>query len=522
MPRRLSALSVPLALVACTCADPAAPPPGPPIASAGAAATTTAVVLLPSFEVRAEDGAALPSHVPAVAFTPDGATLVIGTAQGEVIAFDAATRAVRRRERFAGGAIHAVAIDRGARALCWVGDGVLEARAPGSGERLGRVEDVADAKVLAVAPRGDLVALGRGGQVEVRRVPGLDVVASADLHAAAVSALAFSPDGARLASAGEDGRLLVLDVTRGLEPVHEERAPEPLYAACWTPDGGAVLFGGREKAVDRLETAGWTRARLLEQQPFDITTLGVAPDGSRLAVGDESCDVWIFDLASRENLFHGKHHVECWLSAVAWAPDSETFLFGCRPNTLASEPALFAANRVAEAYQDPAHLALVAEEREALLELASSVGDPALAADLRAQAEALALAPAAPGASSEEGAGGVLSFDGADVEEGTPDFAGPELGLALGGTGGGGGTFSFDADEESEATVLDPDGPAWAAPEVSPEVLARAKAAATAPAAKAKLEQVEALRARRASALKARVAELEGAFQVNVWRAGKR
>lgn len=53
-------------------------------------------------------------------------------------------------------------------------------------------------------------------------------------------------------------------------------------------------------------------------------------------------------------IFHNKHHIECWLNSVAWAPDNQTFLFGCRPNSHAGKPAVHQALTITEAFQSEA------------------------------------------------------------------------------------------------------------------------------------------------------------------------
>jgi hypothetical protein len=512
--RRHALLLIPFALLACRAA-PDGPPdapdapdalaqgPGAPV-DGHAGAVGTAVVLERSFAVTRDEDGALPTHVPAVVFTPDGERLWIGSATGDVIEFDAATRAVRRRARFSEDAITAVSIDRDARLLCWLGGGALEVRrldAPvddGSAS-LGRVADVGDARALALSPAGDVAALGRAdGVIEVRRLPDLEVAATIEAHAGAVTGLAFSPDGTRLASTGEDGKLVVSSAN-DLAALHTEKVSEPLYTACWTPDGGALLYGGHARVVDRLDTTSWTRERLLEGQPYYVTTLGVSPDGTRLALGDESCDVWIYDLASRARVFHSKHHVECWLSAVAWAPDSETFLFGCRPNTLADTPALYAQNRIVEALQDPAHQALLEQERAEVRALLASaergeLGDDAeeraqLVALLRQREGQLALPTVAPGAEELAGAGtGVLVFADADDDEADED---PELGL--------------DLASQAAAPAPSVTGPCF-----PPDA---------APATRAALEKLTALSAERTKVLQDNLQELSDGFQINVWRA---
>lgn len=512
MQRRHHALVlIPFALLACR-AGPDAPPdawPAPaqgpgPVVDGHAGAVDTAVVLERSFAVTRDEAGSLPTHVPAVVFTPDGERLWIGSATGYVIEFDAATREVRRRARFSEDAITAVSIDRDARLLCWLGGSALEVRpldAPvddGSAS-LGRVADVGDARALALSPAGDVAALGRAdGVIEVRRLPDLDVVATVAAHSGAVTGLAFSPDGSRLASTGEDGALVVSSA-RDLESLHTERVSEPLYAACWTPDGGALLYGGHARVVDRLDTTSWTRARLLEGQPYFVTTLGVSPDGTRLALGDESCDVWIYDLATRARVFHSKHHVECWLSAVAWAPDSETFLFGCRPNTLADTPALYAPNRAIEAFQDEEHLALLEQERAEVRALLASaergeLGENAeereeLVALLRQRESQLALPTAAPGAAELAAAGtGVLVFADEDADQVPPA---PELGLDL----------------------------PSPAPTPAPSITGPCFPPAAAPATRAALEKLTALSAERSKVLQDNLRELSDGFQINVWRA---
>src|SRR5439155_23941472 len=63
----------------------------------------------PSFELDQEPGKEV-SHMPAVLFTKDGKRLITGTSAGEVIVWDAATRAILRRVKFADSAVAAIAV----------------------------------------------------------------------------------------------------------------------------------------------------------------------------------------------------------------------------------------------------------------------------------------------------------------------------------------------------------------------------------------------------------------------------
>jgi WD40 repeat protein/tRNA A-37 threonylcarbamoyl transferase component Bud32 len=60
-----------------------------------------------------------------------------------------------------------------------------------------------------------------------------------------VNALAFSPDGGALASAGLDGRVLSWEVASG-QPLRRMRTSEPLYALAFSPDGRLLAGASRE------------------------------------------------------------------------------------------------------------------------------------------------------------------------------------------------------------------------------------------------------------------------------------
>ncbi|MHC4390397.1 MAG: WD40 repeat domain-containing protein, partial [Planctomycetota bacterium] len=177
-----------------------------------------------------------------------------------------------------------------------------------------------------------------------------------------------------------------------LEVEREVKHAHPLYAVAFSPDGRTISFGGQEKKVYAVAVKGGDPVILSEKQPFDITALGYNHTGDVLAIGDESCDVWLLDVEAKAHLFHGKHHVECWLSSLAWAPDNETFLFGCRPTALAeasaassAEPAagpegetvvaiegIQTAIQAARTRHSEAH-ALTDEERKELAEIEKSI-----------------------------------------------------------------------------------------------------------------------------------------------------
>ena len=140
-------------------------------------------------------------------------------------------------------------------------------------------------------------------------------------HEGEITNLVWSRDGSLLALTGKDGTIVVLDVASGKEAFRAKK-PGGLYAVDFHPTERRIVFGGHERKVYQVDLETKEEQVISGHQPYWITCLGYSPDGQLVAVGDESCDVWLYKLKNpKESVFHSKHHVECWLTQVAWTPD---------------------------------------------------------------------------------------------------------------------------------------------------------------------------------------------------------
>lgn len=305
------------------------------------------------------------SHTPAVVFTSDGKRMITATSTGEIVTFDAATREVLKRVKVPEGGRDAVSIDSRGRYAAWVLEkgGVIVMNLE-SGTEIARDEGV-QARWIAIDPGGLRIAVSRGKEIEIRQLDSLKLETVLEGHEADVTNLSWSAGGRSLGSTAQDGALLVHNVEKRRVD-YRTRKSSALHALAFSPKGDAIAYGGMDQQIyvydfDRERESLLTKDTV---QPYWITCLGFSPDGRRLAVGDESCDIWLYDMASGERIFHNKHLVECWLGSVAWAPESETFLFGCRPNTHSQRPDVYEELARAEAARDGE----VRKSRERLLE----------------------------------------------------------------------------------------------------------------------------------------------------------
>lgn len=171
-------------------------------------------------------------------------------------------------------------------------------------------------------------------------------------HTGPVRALAWSPDSAHLASAGDDNTVRLWDPATGkLEAVLEGHIPgvvdEVVFALAWSPDGVLLGSAGWDNDVRLWDpTTAKQRAVLEGPGPQDVRphvvvhavdltvrALAWSQDGRLLASVWSDNTVRLWDLATREGQTVARGN-SYGISDVAWSPDNHLLASGWSDRTV--------------------------------------------------------------------------------------------------------------------------------------------------------------------------------------------
>jgi WD40 repeat protein len=170
---------------------------------------------------------------------------------------------------------------------------------PGAGKETHSLEGAGPP--LAFSPKGEWLVCLRGPWAQ-GRLSAYDLTKRAGRPFAGgqeggVHEVSFSPDGARLASAGADRTVRVWDVATGEERLAFREHTDEVWAVAFSPDGKLVVSGGKDGRTRVWDAASGQERQVKQVGSGSTDRVGFSPDGSQFASSQTQKSVYAWRVA---------------------------------------------------------------------------------------------------------------------------------------------------------------------------------------------------------------------------------
>jgi RNA polymerase sigma factor (sigma-70 family) len=153
------------------------------------------------------------------------------------------------------------------------------------------------------------------------------------IHCGGVLSLAYSPDGRMLASGSADGTVWVWDAGTGRELCALRGHGREVTSLVFSPDGKVLASGSRDHTIRTWDPASGKPLHPREGQDGPVNNLAVSPDGRLVATagGDRTIRLWSLPLGRQLHVLRGRTSSDYY--QVAFSPDGSAVVSASADHT---------------------------------------------------------------------------------------------------------------------------------------------------------------------------------------------
>ena len=236
--------------------------------------------------------------------------------------------------------------------------------------------DRAAITAIAFSPDGSLLAAGDvEHKIKVFDVKSAKALQTLRDHNAAITGVAFSPDGSLLASAGKENVIRLWDVKTGQLLKTLDGHTLAVSAVAFSPDGSLLASGSYDRLIDLWDVKTGQVVKTLSGHTESVASVAFSPDGQRLASASQDQTAKVWDVSTGKEVLTLSGHAG-GLTSIAYSPDGKWLATGSVDRTVKVwDAATGAIERTLDGYKsnvvgvtfspDSQQLALVTDAHEA-------------------------------------------------------------------------------------------------------------------------------------------------------------
>lgn len=170
-----------------------------------------------------------------------------------------------------------------------------------TGKQVAQLDGPGGGAPLIFSPDGRWLAMG-GGTIFLWELKSGAAPARLTGHSQTAFTLAFSPDGERLASGGEDTTVKVWDVPRARLLHSLGGHTWSIYDLAFSPDGNSLASASKDSTVRIWNPTTGELVHIFRGHPKDVYAVEFSPDGERLMTSGEGPELRFWDMLTGQEV----------------------------------------------------------------------------------------------------------------------------------------------------------------------------------------------------------------------------